>query len=108
LYILRNNELIVLKPTINPVGIFIKELPFENHKVELQKDDILMMFTDGLIDQFNAKGEKFKLKRFRDIILNNQGLNLSDRKRILEDAFLAWKENTSQIDDVLVIALKIK
>jgi ligand-binding sensor domain-containing protein/serine phosphatase RsbU (regulator of sigma subunit) len=108
LYILRNNELIILKPTINPVGIFIKELPFENHNVELQKDDILMMFTDGLIDQFNAKGEKFKLKRFRDIILNNQGLNLTDRKRILEDAFNAWKENTSQIDDVLVIAVKIK
>jgi ligand-binding sensor domain-containing protein/serine phosphatase RsbU (regulator of sigma subunit) len=108
LYLIRGKELTVIKPTINPVGIFLKEMPFENHTIKLQSDDTLIMFSDGIIDQFNEKGEKYKVKRFRDLILSSNDLKLADQKKLLEDAFLNWKGDVSQIDDVLVIALKIK
>ncbi len=108
LYIIRNNEIIILKPTINPVGIFLKELPFKNNVFQLQKDDILYMFSDGYEDQFNGKtGEKFKIKRFRELLLSIHNENGEKQKRILEKNFIDWKGDYEQIDDVLILGLKI-
>ncbi len=108
LYIIRNKELIILKPTINPVGIFIKERPFENHKFQLEKEDLLYMFSDGFVDQFNGEtGEKFKIKRFRESLISNSGKPMSDQKQILEDTYNNWKGESEQIDDILILGVKI-
>ena len=108
LYIVRKGELIILEPTINPVGIFLKELPFKNNLFQLQTDDVLYMFSDGYEDQFNGKtGEKFKIKRFRELLLSIYKEDCDKQKQILEDEFYKWKGEYEQIDDILVMGLKI-
>jgi len=108
LYIIRNGELIILKPTINPVGIFLKELPFKNQLFQLQKGDLLYLFSDGFEDQFNGKtGEKFKLKRFRELLLSINNETCKNQKQILEDTFYSWKGTYEQIDDVLIVGLRV-
>ncbi|RLD52001.1 MAG: hypothetical protein DRI94_04425 [Bacteroidetes bacterium] len=108
LYIIRNDEIIILTPTINPVGIFLKELPFKNNVFQLHADDVLYLFSDGYEDQFNGKtGKKFKLKQFRELLLSVHKKTGQEQKQILEDTFLEWKGNYEQIDDVLVMGLKI-
>jgi len=108
LYLLRNNELTVLEPTINPVGIFIKEIPFKNNFVQLQKDDKIYMFSDGYVDQFNGKtGEKFKIIRFRELLLSITDKTMSEQKEILEKTFYDWKGTYEQIDDILILGIKI-
>jgi len=108
LYIIRNNEIIILKPTINPVGIFLKELPFKNNLFQLENDDALYLFSDGYEDQFNGKtGEKFKIKRFRDLLLSIYKYDCDKQKQILEETFYEWKGDYEQIDDVLILGLKI-
>jgi len=100
--------LIILEPTINPVGIFLKELPFKNNLIQLQTDDVLYMFSDGYEDQFNGKtGEKFKIKRFRELLLLIYKEDCDKQKQILEDEFYKWKGDYEQIDDILVMGLKI-
>ncbi len=108
LYLIRNNELSVLEPTINPVGIFIKEIPFKNNSIQLQKDDIIYMFSDGYVDQFNGlTGEKFKIKRFRELLLSIAEKTMEEQKQILENTFNNWKGDSKQIDDILIVGLKI-
>ena len=66
------------------------------------------MFTDGYADQFGGeKGKKFMVKRFHDILLGINKLNISDQRNELESQFNNWKGNYEQVDDVLVIGLKI-
>lgn len=107
-YIIRNKELIILEPTVNPVGIFIKEIPFKNHIFKLEKGDLLYMFSDGFVDQFNGQtGEKFMIKRFRDLLIMNSEKQMPEQKQIMENTYNNWKGESKQIDDVLILGIKI-
>ena len=108
LYIIRNNKLIRYKADRMPVGIHIKEVPFKNNKIELKKDDTLYIFSDGFQDQFGGgKYSKYSAKRFKDLLLDIHSKHLNQQKQLLEKTFETWKGNYSQIDDVLIIGIKI-
>ena len=109
LYIIRNNELIELKADRQPIAIHIKEKDFTNHKFNLQKEDLLYMFSDGYIDQFNGKtNEKFKTKRFKKLLTDNANKSLTKQKQILEQNLIQWQGNAKQLDDIVIIGTKIK
>jgi phosphoserine phosphatase RsbU/P len=92
-----------------PVGKFGDEhAPFNMQSVQLQKGDIVYTFTDGYADQFGGpKGKKFKYKQLEDLLLTNAHLPMEEQKTILNTKFEAWKGNLEQVDDVLVIGIKI-
>jgi tetratricopeptide (TPR) repeat protein len=109
-YIVRNGELIVQEADKMPVGKHHKEenKPFTLHTVALEKGDTVFTFTDGYADQFGGpKGKKFKYKQMESILQANVDLPMVEQKRVLEKTLLAWKEGYEQVDDVLVIGIKI-
>jgi ligand-binding sensor domain-containing protein/serine phosphatase RsbU (regulator of sigma subunit) len=78
------------------------------HKVILEPDDMLFMFSDGFADQFGgARGKKFMVKNLLELLLNGSQLPLPDQAAKLEEAFDNWKENYAQVDDVLVIGIRV-
>ncbi len=90
-----------------PIGIYAKETPFRNREIQLEKDDIVYMFSDGFPDQFGGeKNEKFKQKRFRELLLSNSAKNMEEQCEIIEQAFMEWKWNNDQIDDILVLGFR--
>jgi serine phosphatase RsbU (regulator of sigma subunit)/ligand-binding sensor domain-containing protein len=101
-------EFIQLKADRQPIGIHLNERDFTNHEFQLQNGDNLYSFSDGYVDQFGGEtGEKFKNKRFKDLLLSVQGKPMQEQKQILEHAFVRWKRDLAQIDDVLVMGIKI-
>ena len=109
LYLIRNQEFISLKADRMPIGIHIIEKgSFTNHEIDIQKGDIVYIFTDGYIDQFGGpKSRKFKLKPFKELLISIKDKPMSEQKEILETEFAKWKGNHEQIDDVLVMGIKI-
>ena len=108
LYIVRNKELIVIKPTRNPIGIYLKEKPFKNEEFDMQKGDLLYMFSDGYADQFGGeKGMKLKSNNFKKLLLSVSENPISKQKQILDSEFEKWRGEHEQIDDVLVMGIKI-
>ena len=62
IFTILNGQQTPSKPVSNPIGISHKEIPFENHKIQLQSDDMFYMFSDGIVDQFHYESkEKFTL-----------------------------------------------
>jgi serine phosphatase RsbU (regulator of sigma subunit) len=97
-----------VKPNKQPVGKHIQMVPFTNHKIQLDKKDIIYLFTDGFSDQFGGvDGKKFKQKQLSDLILSNYKLNLKTQHHIIETAFENWKGNYPQVDDVCVIGVQL-
>ncbi len=81
---------------------------YTNHSIQLQKDDCVYIYTDGYADQFGGpKGKKFKYNKFKDLLVENAHLGMDDQYNALNKAFMDWKGNQEQVDDVLVIGLKI-
>jgi serine phosphatase RsbU (regulator of sigma subunit) len=109
LYILRNGELIEEKADRMPIGVHARDKePFSNHTIQLEKGDQLFVFTDGYADQFGGpKGKKMNYKRFKALIKDQYGLPEEKQKENLLHAFTEWKGEQEQLDDVLVIGLKV-
>lgn len=110
LYLKRKNEdLLIFKADRQPIGVYTEEFNFTNHTIQLKKDDIIYMFSDGLVDQFKDKTfEKFKTTRFKEILKQHTNESLQIQKIEIEKTFLDWKGEQEQIDDVLVLSVKIK
>jgi len=109
IWIFRGQEIIEVNPDKRPIGYFKGlGLPFTNHSIELKKGDCVYLFTDGYADQFGGpRGKKFKYKTLSDLLSRINQKPCSEQKEILEKTFIDWKGNLDQIDDVLVIGIKI-
>jgi serine phosphatase RsbU (regulator of sigma subunit) len=110
LYLFRNNALIEIDADPMPIGIHINDsIGFTNHPIQLEKDDALYIFSDGYVSQFGGPdgNEKFKRKRFKQLLTENCSKPMPEQKQIIETRFLEWKGEQDQTDDVLVIGIKI-
>lgn len=109
LWIIRNSELIEYKPDKIPVGMYHGELkPFSLQNVKLLKNDIVYTFTDGYADQFGGeKGKKFKYQQLKELLLANTHLSMQEQRKLLDERIDGWKGNLEQVDDILVIGIKI-
>ncbi|MCF6366961.1 MAG: SpoIIE family protein phosphatase [Bacteroidales bacterium] len=109
LYIVRNNKLTEVPADKMPVGVYLKDSEtFTNKKAQLQKGDILYMFSDGYYDQFGGdNGRKFMKKRFRELLEEVSDKNMNEQKQVLENTLAEWQGKHEQADDILVIGIKI-
>jgi ligand-binding sensor domain-containing protein/serine phosphatase RsbU (regulator of sigma subunit) len=81
---------------------------FTTHLRTLQPNDAIYMFTDGYADQFGGpKGKKFMAKRFYQSLKQINKLDIHHQSQELENQFNDWKGIQEQVDDVLVVGLKI-
>jgi serine phosphatase RsbU (regulator of sigma subunit) len=108
-YIVRDNQLITCAADKMPVGKSPRDTePFTLHTVDLHKGDTVYMLTDGLPDQFGGpKGKKYKYKQLEDLLIANNEKPLAKQREILSTSFSSWKGNLEQVDDVLLIGIKI-
>ncbi len=103
------NSLLEIKADHQPIGIFIKEIPFTNHRVQLVEGDRLYMFSDGFPDQFGGKnGRKFMNKTFKQLLIDNSEKSMTEQQQILDTTITEWiGTKYDQIDDILVLGMKI-
>ena len=109
LYVVNNQEFREIRGDRIPVGInFNLKKPFTTHELKIKKGDTLYLFTDGYPDQFGGpKGKKFRYKYFKELLIGSGGSSIKKQKEILEQTFHKWKEGYEQLDDVLVVGIKI-
>ncbi len=106
-YHVRNGELNEFKSTKQPIGFSVDMKPFQEHEIEIQKEDFIFLFTDGYADQFGGNGKKkFMYKPFKKLLAKTSTEH-KNALNILENEFDQWKGVYEQIDDVCVIGLKI-
>ncbi len=83
------------------------ERKFTGHKISLKKGDCVYIFTDGYADQFNSSDKKLMTKRFKEILLSIQQKSMSEQGNYLDNFIEKWKDTNEQIDDILVIGIRI-
>lgn len=91
-----------------PVGKGERMNDFNLFELPVRTGDMLYLYTDGYADQFGGeKGKKFKYKALHELLLQISTEPVHVQKQRLADAFDAWKGSLEQVDDVLVIGLRI-
>lgn len=108
LWIIRNNELIEFKPNKQAIGKIDGPMPFTTHATSLQLNDCIYIFTDGYADQFGGpKGKKFKYSQLKDELIFISQLAAEKQVELLINKIQKWKGNLEQVDDILVIGIKL-
>jgi len=110
LVLIREQKLQEIKADKKPIGgdQMNESRIFTNHIVSLQKNDCIYMSTDGYADQFGGeKGKKFMVKRLHQLLIDIQNNSMEDQSNILDKTITEWQGSTEQVDDILVIGIKI-
>lgn len=107
--LLRDNELIEFEANRYPIGFYADvEKIFVSKEIELKKEDTFYFFTDGYCDQFGGElKKKFNKKRFKELLLSLQGMEMKEQHSFLQYALLNWRQAVPQLDDVCIIGVRI-
>jgi serine phosphatase RsbU (regulator of sigma subunit) len=108
-WIVRGEECMEFKGDKQPIGIYSGEAQaYHTHSTQLQKDDVVYVFTDGFADQFGGeKGKKFKYKKLKELLIGIRNLSMSQQRDAIMNAYENWRGQLEQVDDVLVMGIRV-
>ncbi len=108
LLVSRKGKLEIIPGDRMPVGIYPKNDPFTLQKHDIHPGDTFYLFSDGFTDQFGGpNNRKFKISQFTDLLRKINTAPLNVQKEYLTEAFNDWKGTQPQVDDVLVLGIRI-
>ena len=94
-----------LRPTGMALGI-VEDFPFEQHTLELQPGDLLMLYTDGVPDATGEGQQQFGMDRLRRVVLDRQSAPVSSLVSALERSIGEFTGGAAQFDDIAILAVK--
>ena len=80
---------------------------YEQFSISMVPGDRLFVYTDGIIDTPDPRGESFGLVRLKDVLDANTGVPLSELKSAVLKALNQYAQKELTHDDVTLIALEI-
>jgi len=100
----------VYKPTKAGIAGFTEfDQVFEQEKITIQTQQTIYLFTDGAIDQFGGPaGKKIMTKGLKKLINEIQPLSLAEQHQKVAEFFTQWQGAHEQVDDILIIGLKLE
>jgi sigma-B regulation protein RsbU (phosphoserine phosphatase) len=103
--LLRGEEVIYLDTDGFMVGV-MPDIGFEDKKIKLEQDDVLLVYTDGIIEARNEEDEQFGQERLIQVIRETKNQSLQE---VLEHVVKTVKQFSSQNleDDVTLLAFRI-
>ncbi|MBA3706266.1 MAG: SpoIIE family protein phosphatase, partial [Bacteroidetes bacterium] len=109
LYIYRNKECIQLKADSRSIGNSMdkEEKGFNKQFFQLQKGDMLYLFSDGYTAQKGgSENKKFFFKPFRELLQGICELEVIEQQHLLNATVLSWQGNKKQTDDILIVGIR--
>jgi len=81
---------------------------FSDVRLDLKKNDVIYLSTDGFQDQFGGdKGKKYMKLHFKNLLQSIAEQPLEDQGEKLKSVFHEWKNFNLQTDDILIVGIKV-
>jgi sigma-B regulation protein RsbU (phosphoserine phosphatase) len=87
------------------LGIF-PGASFEEGSTQLNANDVLVAYTDGVTEAQDPEGTEFGDERLRDVIAECSGGSATEIMDAIIGRVTAWSNGTRQHDDITVVVLK--
>jgi serine phosphatase RsbU (regulator of sigma subunit) len=109
LYIVSGNKLTEYKSDkVAIAGFTPADYRFKQISIQLNKGDLLYMSTDGYADQFGGpENKKFMTRNFKALLESLSAKDMNTQEKELIKSHTSWKGDYEQVDDILVIGIKV-
>ena len=84
----------------------MEEIDLPKASLSINKGDVLMLFSDGVTEATNRKGELYSEESFKKWLLDNSQLSAEEMKKALLKTLQEYADGSSQSDDITFIILK--
>ncbi len=89
-------------------GLTENDQYFDTHELKLNKGDTFYLSTDGYADTFSGQdSKKLTTRKFKQILLDIQHKSMQEQEQHLDNFIEDWKAGTEQVDDILVIGIRM-
>jgi sigma-B regulation protein RsbU (phosphoserine phosphatase) len=87
------------------LGLFA-DAEYEEAAVKLESGDVVVVFTDGLIEARNPAGEEFGEPRLLGLLTEHSHLSASELEKLIWQSVQSWTAGAEQEDDLTLLILK--
>jgi len=89
-----------------PLGIF-ETVDYRETNLQLAAGDQIVLYTDGIVEAMNEKGEMFGFERLLNLIQNSESATAEALLQEINDRINGFAGNAAQHDDLTVIVLNV-
>ncbi|MBS4035872.1 MAG: SpoIIE family protein phosphatase [Ignavibacterium sp.] len=90
------------------LGVMKTVIPYESEELQLQKDDVIVFFTDGISEAMNITGEEFSDERLEKIVIESTGSCSKEILNKIRNEVVDFVSGAVQSDDLTMIVVKVK
>jgi sigma-B regulation protein RsbU (phosphoserine phosphatase) len=105
LYSYSRKKLTTLASTTRPLGVR-EDSRFDPVTIKYKPGDLLFLYTDGVTDALNEKGEQYGERQIISFLESRQKSSTREIVSELMDAVLKFQGRSEQFDDLTVMAIK--
>jgi phosphoserine phosphatase RsbU/P len=106
--LLRDGKIIKLEIGGMILGVMKTVWPYKSEKVQLQQDDVLILFTDGISEAMNKEGEEFSDRVLEKLALSITSESSEEILNKIQKQVQTFSEGTTQSDDMTLVIVKVK
>jgi sigma-B regulation protein RsbU (phosphoserine phosphatase) len=90
------------------LGVMKTMFPYISEKIQLKKDDVLILFTDGVSEAMNRKGEEFSDVKLESLALKLSGKTAKEILSEIKTDVQNFSAGAAQSDDITLMIIKVK
>jgi sigma-B regulation protein RsbU (phosphoserine phosphatase) len=93
--------------TVKGVAIgFLENYNYRQGEIQLEKGDIVVLYTDGITEAENKDKEMFGLERLKEVIYENKKKSPKELRKAILDGINKFRKDYEQTDDLTFVILK--
>jgi sigma-B regulation protein RsbU (phosphoserine phosphatase) len=107
-YLIRNGQIIKLDKGGIIFGVMKTTVPYIFEEVELKKDDVLILYTDGVSEALNLDFEEYSDERLQSVAKNLVDKNADEILNGIKEDVQIFTQGNTQSDDITLIVIKVR
>ena len=107
LYHAATGEIEKISQMSDPVGVE-KKTEYQDKDFSVQTDDIIITYTDGVIEAPNSRGLQYSKERLLEVIVNNKHLSGKEIAEHVKTDILKFTGVDAQHDDQTLLIIKVQ
>ncbi len=106
--LIRNNKITKLKKGGIIFGVVESTIPYISETLSLQKDDVIVLFTDGISEAMNKREEEYSDERLEETAIRLASGTVNEILEGIKKEVYEFANGAPQSDDITMVILKVK